>query len=30
MILEAKNLMYSYKSKKDTMVLKNMSASFEE
>lgn len=30
MILEAKNLMYSYKSKRDTMVLKSVSASFEE
>ena len=30
MILEAKNLIYSYKSKRDTMVLKNVSASFEE
>lgn len=30
MILEAKNLIYSYKSKQDTMVLKNVSASFEE
>lgn len=30
MILEAKNIIYSYKSKRDTMVLKNVSASFEE
>lgn len=30
MILEAKNLMYSYKSKRDTMVLKSVSAAFEE
>ncbi len=30
MILEAKNLTYSYKSKREKMVLKNVSASFEE
>lgn len=30
MILEAKNVMYSYKSKRDKVVLKNVSASFDE
>ncbi|MBB5263472.1 putative ABC transport system ATP-binding protein [Catenibacillus scindens] len=30
MILEAKNVLYSYKSKRDKIVLKNVSATFEE
>ena len=30
MILEAKNVLYSYKSKRDKIVLKNVSAAFEE
>ena len=30
MILEAKNVMYSYKSKRDKVVLKNVSAAFDE
>ena len=30
MILEARNLMYSYSSKREKLVLKNVSASFEE
>ena len=30
MILEAKNILYSYKSKQDKIVLKNVSATFEE
>ena len=30
MILEAKNILYSYKSKRDKIVLKNVSAAFEE
>ena len=30
MILEAKNILYSYKSKRDKIVLKNVSATFEE
>lgn len=30
MILEAKNVMYSYKSKREKLVLKNVSAAFEE
>ena len=30
MILEAKNLIYSYKAKRNTMVLKCVSALFEE
>ena len=30
MILEARNLMYSYSSKRENLVLKNVSASFEE
>ena len=30
MIIEARNIMYSYKSKRDTLVLKQVSATFEE
>ena len=30
MILEAKNVLYSYKSKRDKIILKNVSATFEE
>ena len=30
MILEAKNILYSYKSKRDKNVLNNVSATFEE
>ena len=30
MIIEARNIMYSYKSKRDTLVLKQVSAAFEE
>lgn len=30
MILETKNVLYSYKSKRDKIVLKNVSATFEE
>ena len=30
MILEAKNVLYSYKTKRDKIILKNVSATFEE